>query len=597
MPPYLRYGNTLTLVDRAEASGRQWLRIREGGMTLKTRMEAVEDEPQRGSQWTIAPARGIDLANHEKGRVRYGDIVTLGIRTAIRIFGDEKYLPIYFLTAVDRTDLGGGRKRILVTSPPDEFAEWRIRDQANPLSTEYVRFGDRIGLELTRRTGLTTIGFLSHPASGLSLAGATFGNDELWFVQPTAVPSTGRVTNESVSPSNAAAILTMPANFAKEVVSGITGALSNEIPGISLLGKVVSFFTFSDAGVDVWELIKKQVETLVDEKIVVSNLNNFKQEIDGLQQNLKSYAEETNRELKKGDLPGLAQAAERAWVKATQIGSPQLSLPHTVMAGTIHLHLLREILANATLFNMSDAEKAKKAGELKDTITRYTGKVATMREQAIAWRESFINDQVDKRLRDPMSFDNFAPRKRVSNTNYKQLAIQWYEEQLDAFMLPSRLWKYLPLDTTDLPVQKTVYLTTGPFGYIGASIRVDDLTKPLTKIETFFKGNRAGIQIFHGSDASGWQGVDGGEETQTLEIDEHQAVIRAWGGQYDEPWFSYLGLRFRSRIGTEIGGGTTANPWEAELPLGSYPSLAGISTCGRSNLVGAYLHWRYTAWE
>ncbi|HKR63956.1 MAG TPA: hypothetical protein VJZ00_09510 [Thermoanaerobaculia bacterium] len=552
-----------------------------------------------GMRWTIRKAS----QPNDSARVRYGDVVGL---CADGLLNTETF-PCSLsareggaVTAMPWDDIGGN------------LEQWKILDPANPASTGYVNFGDTIALQSKQDQG-----YLSHAQPAFTRTVTTLGDHEKWVLElvpfALAVSSPLEESDLQAAKANMASVFRIPLDLAKEIVSGIasawTMAASALIPGAGVLGKIVPFL-WQDAGVDLWPLLRENVEAVVKDKIDEAKYADFKLVLEIVENQLKTYINNPTASEATTQLTNLVTTCDAVMTAVRALPRPEQSLPYIAIAGTLHIMTLHERWRRAVeLWNEPPNVVAMRANAIAEAITKHQKLIDERKSAALQWRRGLVSSkQTPLGARSYVNDDFFGvgPWGRPSIgpelvyndpflEKYTSFVVRMFEEQLDSFLLPSRLWKYLKADNDEIPVRKTKRFSTGPHGWVDRETFIyDPETTPVAEIwmsagwwiDTLTIRYERGEFAHYGT--HGWG-------NQKIVLGWGEKIVKASGGMSGS---HEIGARFESNQGHAIGGGRSENPWKSEPPANAQAFLAGISGHYDDERVSClYLHWRYTAWE
>ncbi|XP_053321067.1 uncharacterized protein LOC128492514 [Spea bombifrons] len=175
----------------------------------------------------------------------------------------------------------------------------------------------------------------------------------------------------------------------KDILVSITAKIP-PIEGIPI-GEIVSTLLkifWPESEVDIWSLIKDQVEHLVDKKILEFELQERQNEIRALQKTMEMYVEAQVRE--KGSLmSSMIHASNELFYKLTQSSNKPQLIPLLVTHSAQHLIILKERLLHGKEMYEEDNSKIWKS-DLESQIKLYKDSFTSGYSAWIEWRKGRI---------------------------------------------------------------------------------------------------------------------------------------------------------------------------------------------------------------
>lgn len=442
-------------------------------------------------------------------------------------------------------------------------------------------------------------------------------------------------------PSNyGAALLSIGGDMQRKLLQGGLHTLGSQVPLGGTAIDVVFELCWPEKGPDIWALIKDKVSALIDDKIAASDFDKFEGALDGVKDNIHKYLTRDGKTEKAGCLTQALGELNDAWTECKRLGKlqkPHYRLPYLVTLGTLHLSMLRErVVQGPILFpDQSQDDSADALKELQDKITSYTAAVADDVAKAPEWRINLLTDPMFPgwKLMDiglEISADGIANVKTGGNPfmmmgwvdNYPvqdsgifndidsiRKLKSWYDQLLDVYRMPSYLWRYLDPECPDLPVKKTVMMTTDLFGRYStdgwkttwnAFYDSPQIGQPVTDLTIAGTTSVMGIEIACGGRKSEWRGCDTPiEEKRVYKLNPGERITEVRGRKL----MTYLSFLTNQNRRFEAGDASANlsedNPeWVSTAPGGTNARLIGISGfTSHDDLVGVYLHWQYDRWE
>lgn len=407
----------------------------------------------------------------------------------------------------------------------------------------------------------------------------------------------------------------------------IIGVASN-VPKIGAgLGALMSLlWPAEDNNKRIWEQMRRYVNDLVREMIEQEQVDQLMKLLEGIRLQLADFNKENYGSPRKSgafdSLLGNLNAAEPFFF---DVRDPQRRLPFFVALGSIRLAALRELyLSYEKIYRQADDNAAQHLADLKDKITKFTAAGALSRTRALDWRAGKVG--VDHRssttfgIAGPSTthywwahddYDGFH-REWSYNTltggerNAEGLARKAQQDriaevrsqfgaELDRFLSPARLWRYLDPTVTDKPKEIANEVQTGPHGGQGHAEFLDDPKgKPITRIVVHAGSRVDGLEIFYGGVSGGLHGKRGGS-THAHDLEPGEKIIGAWGRAGAALDALYFETNKNRQIG---GGGGGGNEWIASPSddLGAALSRVG-GRQGSAHIEAVKFFWRYVQEE
>jgi hypothetical protein len=385
---------------------------------------------------------------------------------------------------------------------------------------------------------------------------------------------------------------------------------SSVVPGLGLLGKVAPYL-WQEQGTDLWPVIRENVEAVVKAKIDDAAYKNVRIALKIIENELKKYSSNPTALEAAAQLTNLESMCDGLMTVISELPRPEQSLPYIAMAGSLHIVILQERWRRAAeLYKESPEVVATRAKTIADTITKHQKLIDERKSAALQWRRSLVgqytNFDFNSYVRDDFfgmgpTSASMGPRLVPNDPflpKYTDFVVRMFEEQLNAFLLPSRLWKYLNPDNNEIPVRTIEMFSTGPHGWVDAETFIYQTNSEpldLLNLSTGYWVDSLWVRYQRDRDAGGnFYGKHRYDPNRELKLRPEEKVVQVWGGMRG---FHELGLNFKTNQGRILGGGVGENRWKSEPPANAQAFLAGISGhYDDERLFCVYLHWKYRAW-
>ncbi|KAJ1162346.1 hypothetical protein NDU88_002814 [Pleurodeles waltl] len=180
----------------------------------------------------------------------------------------------------------------------------------------------------------------------------------------------------------------------KELVTGLVGLINVEgIPVGKFISVLISFFWPSSA-VNIWDLVKDQVEYMIDQKILAAEVNQMQNSLDGLRRTMQQYVEAKNNE--KGALMGaIVASCNDLHSRLVHSNNAVHLIPLTVTLSYMHLANLKERLMHGKeIYDEDNTVVWKK--DLKEEIETYQKDFEELYGKWQKWRSDSITVTLDE---------------------------------------------------------------------------------------------------------------------------------------------------------------------------------------------------------
>lgn len=180
----------------------------------------------------------------------------------------------------------------------------------------------------------------------------------------------------------------------KDLVTGLVGLINVEgIPVGKFISVLIGFF-WPSSGVDIWELVKDQVEYMIDQKILAAEVNQMSNSLDGLHRTMKQYVEAKNNE--KGALMGaIVAVCNDLHSRLVHSNNAVHLIPLTVTLSYMHLANLKERLMHGKeIYDEDNTAVWKK--NLKEEIELYKKEFQELYAKWQKWRSDSITVKLDE---------------------------------------------------------------------------------------------------------------------------------------------------------------------------------------------------------
>jgi hypothetical protein len=401
----------------------------------------------------------------------------------------------------------------------------------------------------------------------------------------------------------------------KNLVAGIAGS-TPEI-GSALKGLVQ--FLWADGQGEVMKQMRDYVEVLVKELIEQSYVKQLENHLTTLRTDLDSYTKAALGKQKSDFFSGVLLKLNDAEPYFFDQNNPQSRLPYFVALGTIALTTLREeYLFYEQIYREPDGRRTDRLADFKTKLAAYLKAAEVSRARALTWRLGKIttDHQVEHPwgVLGPTTTDIYIAQDSYSGWRFSQQynsltggepraeanrneAYQKHREQitaqfgaeLDAYLTPSYLWKYLDPSQTAQPTRTKKELVDGPFGGRKYTRFEDAGGAPITRIVVQAGTRLDGLEIFYGGVSGGLHGWAGGHRIDvTLEPGEQVVAVYGTSGEV------LHGIWFETNLGRTIGGGGGGNGWSTDAPDNLHAVMSRIAGYqGSKHIDGVSIHWEY----
>ncbi|XP_078512406.1 uncharacterized protein LOC144772100 [Lissotriton helveticus] len=174
----------------------------------------------------------------------------------------------------------------------------------------------------------------------------------------------------------------------KELVTGLVGLITVEgLPVGKFVSVLISFF-WPSSEVDIWELVKDQVEYMIDKKILVAEVKQLQNSLDGLRQTMEQYVNAKPHE--KGSLmSAIIAGCNDLHSRLVHSDNAVSLLPLTVTLSYMHLANLKERLMHGKeIYDEDNTPIWRK--ELQDAIETYKKDFQEVYARWRQWRSDSI---------------------------------------------------------------------------------------------------------------------------------------------------------------------------------------------------------------
>lgn len=602
------------------------------------------------NQWTVLLPAALDSPDFRSSnitdssaRVKFGDIVYL-VSGKLRD-GQRPSPSTYYLSQK------GDGELLMVTRVEykgTSFAPetWQLVDPQHSNSTAEIKFGDTVAF-------LSGDGnaYLSRPATGGVSTSISLGSTEKWVIGNSflevdeALPDPQLLQTAS---DNSAAPLTFGTDIARTLTLGMIDGFTSFLPvGGSLIGGVTGGlvgYLWQSSGTDLWDIIKSHVEALVNEKIDDNNLRGFVSQLKGVEDTFQKYRDATTPSVRPTYLADVLSKLDDCYQNGVSFlqDNPQITMPHLVALGTLHITALREQYVSGPELTADYNSGPQDRSALKNHIKIYSDLIKQNRAKALDWRRGQISKGSQFQRRDSSSgpyqvqalIDTYlqttgflswtvdgsdAVGRSVGRfddwfTTYVQNVVDIFGQQLDVFLIPTLLWRYMDPDCDEVPRKRSATTVNGPYGRLGPSEESDShcywdqngkpffynpTYAPITKITISSDAVVNGLFVWYGDQPQsyGFRMTD-----STMEVSSDMKIIAASGGAgWSVNQLSLLADKHQSglfNLGL-IGGGRDESgmKWKASPPANTDAFLLGFSGNASENLDTLYLHWQYSLWK
>jgi hypothetical protein len=287
-----------------------------------------------------------------------------------------------------------------------------------------------------------------------------------------------------------------------------------------------------------------------------------------------------------------------------------------VALGTIHLAVLRErYLDYQIIYGEPDAKHTEHLQKLQAKIVLYRNAEKLSRERATAWRLEKLS--LDQRTQGGLapytiwtvrdSYDGWSHEFNSNQGGSQNAAQQALEDRktevrsqfgadLDIFLAPARLWRYLDPTVTDKPVKVYREVTTGPVGGLSQYTQFNDDPhgQPVTKI-VIYAGTRVdGLELFYGGKSGGFHGKTGGSRHE-FDLTADEWIVDTWGRSGAALDAIYFETNKGRTLGAGGGGGAVWSAAPADHLNARLWKIFGRSGPGHVESVGFV--WRFALEE
>lgn len=406
----------------------------------------------------------------------------------------------------------------------------------------------------------------------------------------------------------------------RTAVIGIVGLVPEVGSGLKFMLGIL--WPAENTGMLVWDQMKRFVTELMREVIAEERVIDLNKRLVGLRNTLDTYESTSFGVQQKGHFfSNLLTALGQAEPYFFDPRNPEKTLPYFVALGTLYLATLREqYVSYDKIYGQADPDRAKHLKTLQDKITQYSDAARTIRDRGLKWRLDKVVVDYNKTtafgIGGPVithrwsavdHYDGWGVEWQYNSfnhgdTNAEALArgaadnrrrhVQGtWAADLEGFLGPAYLWRYLDPTKTDKPKRLPVDITTGPWGgALEKEFADDPRDKPITAIVVYAGARVDGVEIFYGGVSGGLHGARGGR-SHRLDLSPGERIVgvrvRA-GGAVDS-------LLFETSQGRWVGGGgNTGNYVVGDPPDDANASLHRIyGRQGTAHLASIGFTWRY----
>ncbi len=179
-------------------------------------------------------------------------------------------------------------------------------------------------------------------------------------------------------------------------VESAVATVVGKIPTIGIGVKVLVELFWPSSGEDIWSQIKDEVAALIDEKILVAELDERQETLDGLNTSLQQYCSALDTE--KGSLmSAMLVSINSLYSELTESDNALHLVPITVSLAHLHLTLLRERYSHGEEMYGED-NTAVWESELNDQYDNYKAFFSSIYPAWQTWRYSQITTNWDTSL-------------------------------------------------------------------------------------------------------------------------------------------------------------------------------------------------------
>jgi len=626
MPPYLRFGNAVSIEEPPVAGGEvaplpaasRWSVTAQADSSGALTAGTASGAGASGTWVVVSPAGST-------GRVTYGSTIALysiPTRAYLSCSAAAGSTPGYRDAALERS-LG-------------TYQQCEILKHGAPESRDEVRVGDPIALRFTGEFCLSR-GAAPARADGKGPVGLAhqMAEPERWTL--VAVPPAARDVDDFAavmnSPNNSVSVLLSQGISIQQIAAKIAGQIP-EVGGVvaGLIG-----ILFPERAPDIWGMIKAQVRSLAKDMIFEANLDEFQTNLDGTKTFFHEYLTSglfSEKSVKLGYVLGVMENFKQHFYKPER---PERTLPYLLATGTLHIAALHEQYVHCEdlyLPGPHDTQTpAQRKRDLlvmlqKEGIEFYTAAVQKAKANILTARGTYFLSLKESQSRSQVgqggsatwvtnytwtfedaytgfrkvweAADGRAPGKhQEANTwvsNYKSMVLNRLDGQIEALIEPMYAWRYMNPEVNELPIATTRSITFGPFGLFGGNSFYDNPAgEPITGIAMRAGEYVDGIEVAYGPRTTGVQwhgGGGGGLMSERLQPGEKIISVSGRTGEYVDA------LHFQTNTREIVGGGGSGgNPFSVMLPQATDPVLVRLIGSSGSLLDSIAFEWQYTRFE
>jgi hypothetical protein len=406
-------------------------------------------------------------------------------------------------------------------------------------------------------------------------------------------------------------------NRLKDLVAGIAGS----VPEVGSALKGLVSFLWPAGQSTIFEQMRSYVEALMKELIAQERVIDLDKRLNGIYNNLNDYQAAAPGKQKGQWFTTVLGNLNDAEPYFLDTRNPEKTLPYFVALGTVTLTMLREqVLFYPEIFQEADAKRAEHLTKFREKLKKYLAASRLSRAKAMEWRLGKLrvdhSESTTFGIAGPSTTHTYTAKDTLTgwgashqyNTltggerNAEALANgdlaarrTFVESQfgieLDAFLTPSYLWKYLDPEEKEKPSRQKVVFKTGPYAGHAHKPFNDGGKGPITRIKVHAGDRLDGVELFYGGVSGGLHGKVGGAMHCDVTLEPGEAIVGAYGS-HGEVMHS---LYFETNRGRVIGAGKhSVHSWTADPPESVEPTLTHISGhAGSGHIDGLSMHWEY----
>lgn len=386
---------------------------------------------------------------------------------------------------------------------------------------------------------------------------------------------------------NVQTLLSLEEKNASESLESLIAGIAGTVPqvGAALKGLVGALWPNPREPMEIWDSIKLYIDALLSSLINQVKADYLRSTLKGIYRVLIAYNQAGYGTNQKGSLFSSLLTEVRAdQPYFIDIKNPSTTLIYMIPMSTILIVLLREqALFYEEIYLETDINAEEHKNAVSENITRLTALAKSGAEEALVWRIEQIeisNEGGSYYVIDPPA--NYKSGKYPSLSFAEEQLLQRqsyigneYKNQLDALLSPVRLWKYLSVDNTKVPIREYYQVQSFLISDNDPSQTPfkDDPSSPITGAVLRSGSIIDSIQMFYGGQPGPVHGSPSSGRFHRWDFEEGEAIIGVFGGAgglIDQ-------LVFRTNLGREIGtGGSGGNYFIALAPQGVNASLVRI---------------------